>query len=256
MNFSSPFGWDVRRLLARPELVEVEPARSEHFTAALNSKMAGAYFDTHFEIDWYGPPDLRWRLRNTFYVEANRHAAGYLVTDAGRLEIELNVLAGERWRHQLPSGVRLARSRMTVYASDAARQAAEEVNALRRRAVVEQQERAVEQERLSYLRQAILSRPEVARSYWFQHHPDALKDLAGDHFEEIAAKLADVTTTATEPSSVAIARLLDDFIAKLGEERIDYLLGQLRMMFVAWDREDLAHGLAEVIDIRTGAAVG
>lgn len=252
MSSSPSFGWDVRRFLAGPDLTPVEPVQNEQFTVALNSKMAGAFFDTRFEIDWYGPAEIRWKVRNTFYVEANRHAAGYFVTDAGRLEIELNLLAGERWRHQLPQGARILRSRMTVYVSEEARQAAEEVNSLRRRAVVEQQERVVEQERLRYLRQAVLSRPEVARSYWFQHHPDALKDLVGGHFEEIAAKLTESATSTVESSSAVIARLLDSFIAKLDEDRAGYLLGQLRMMFVAWDREDLADGLAEVIDIRTG----
>lgn len=218
--------------------------RTEQFSASLPSAMNTAAFDAVFDIRWYATretEDLRWQVRRTFQSLAQRHSPAFAANRAGDLEIELNMLAVGPWRRQLPAAAQVTWTQITVTASESARAAADSLARIAQQAEVDHAKHRADLEQLRYLRDDVLARPDVARSYWLQHHKSSLNELLGGQFELVAEKFG----SPTETSVAVIARLLEKFLTGLDASSQAYLLSQLGEVFASYDRGDLAQGLIE-----------
>lgn len=198
-----------------------QPAR---FDAELRSCHRHIAFDATFEFWWRTDDEAGyWPKRQTVTDWADEVSSRYCVTQAGNAEVEINT--------QNPIG---ALVKLTV--SPEARAAAEAIQEVDRQADLTSRKRQVELEQVRYLRENIYSRPNVARSYWLYHHPDQINTMLDINFEEIAEKFTDVE----ESRSLAIARLLGDFLAKIEDVDRRHLIGQLGQVFSSYNRPDLA----------------
>ncbi|WP_033344872.1 hypothetical protein [Catenuloplanes japonicus] len=216
--------------------------RTEQFAVTLPSSLSVAVFDAEFTIQWYATRETqehRWQIRRTFQHLAQRHSPSFSVNRAGDLEIELNLLAQGSWRQQTPAGAQVTWTQITVTASDSARAAAESLATIARQAEVDLAKHRAELDRLQYLRDDVLARPAVARSYWLERHKSSLNDLLDERFELVAAKFG----SSTDSSVAMIAGLLEKFLTGLDADSQAYLLGQLGIVFASYDREDLAREL-------------
>ncbi|MEV4199705.1 hypothetical protein [Micromonospora globbae] len=204
-----------------------EPAQPVTFSAELRSCHPHIAFDATFEFCWQGNDQAAfWTTRQKVTEWADQVSVRYCVTQAGNAENEINTrIAGD--------------VRVQLAVSPQARVAAEAFLEVDRQAALEGLKQQAELERIRYLRENIYSRPDVARSYWLYHHPDRPEELLTIRFEEIAEKFGDVG----ESRFLVIAKLIDDFLGRLGDGERRYLLGQLGQFFASYDRPDLAERL-------------
>lgn len=210
-------------LLTRSE----ETVQPVTFSAELRSCHPHVSFDATFEFSWQGNDQAAfWTTRQKLTEWADQVSVGYCVTQAGNAENEINTrIAGD--------------VRVQLAVSPQARAAAEAFLEVDRQTALDGVKQRAELERIRYLRESIYSHPDVARSYWLYHHPDRPEELLTIRFEEIAEKFGDVA----ESRFLVIAKLVDNFLERLGDGERRYLLGQLGRVFSSYDRPDLAERL-------------
>ncbi len=99
----------------------------------------------------------------------------------------------------------------------------------------------LEIERLRHLREDIFRRPDVARTYWADRHPDAIESLLDDRFERVAEKLG----SAADNSAMMIANVLHDFLGDLDAEQKRTLIDLLSRLLINFRRGDLVAKLPQ-----------
>ncbi|QSB16503.1 hypothetical protein JQS43_09615 [Natronosporangium hydrolyticum] len=230
-----------------PPVAEPTPTRqlsASSFESRLPSALPGAPFEAWFTVEWY----------NTTPAEATDHEQLAEAVRAWAAAITARDVPSDVPAVQTRLAQRLAATRslpgtdlvlvagsVTLDAPAASRRAALQWEELHRELALDRLRREVERNELRYLRE-VFTRPEVARSYWLRHHPEALDELLSDRFEQIAERLGQ---TPEDPQQT-IATLLREFLTGLGQEERRYLLDQLAAVFAAFRRSDLGDRLGTV----------
>lgn len=218
--------------------------QSFSFGTTLPSALPGAPFEAQFTIEWY-------RTTPAEAIDHNRLADAVREWAAALTEREVpNDVAAVQSRlaprlattRTIPgTGLVLVTGSVALDAPAASRRAAQQWEELHRELALDRLRREVERNELRYLRE-VFSHPELARSYWLRHHPEALDDLLSDRFEQIAERLGQ---TPEDPQHT-VATLLREFLTGLGQEERRYLLDQLAAVFAAFRRSDLGDRLGTI----------
>ncbi|WP_157408517.1 hypothetical protein [Actinoplanes sp. N902-109] len=156
-------------------------------------------------------------------------------TEVGAATSQLRLPAGSNV-HGLSVQVSLAATRE-------AQQLAKEWEELQAQLGLRRLNNQLEIERLHHLREEIFKKPEVARTYWLDRHPEALDGVLDDRFEQIAEKLG----SAPGPSTSMIAGVLQEFVSDLGAEDRKTLIDLVGRLLVAFSRPDLVDRLPQDI---------
>ncbi|MEV7628685.1 hypothetical protein [Actinoplanes sp. NPDC089786] len=234
----------VRKLFENFRSGGVPPVEQHErtFVSRLPSVIEGSHFDATFQV-WFLTGGCRseaefHELRSYLIGQARVVTTRRTANDLDLVGPEVNNYLGRiDWTS---SGRGALAVTVQLTASPEVRRIATEWEELRSRLAVERMRHALEDEELRHLRQDIFSQPAVARTYWLKHHPGALTDVAKDEpFESIAAKLG----AASDRPSLAIARLIEDFLGKLDPKHAEYLVDQLANVFASYDRDDLSQRL-------------
>ncbi len=229
------------RLFGVPPQTQPAPAPNvfdDTFTASLESRVSGGYFDGIFSSRWtsrgsYSVADRDW-LRDTMLRRARAVTQEVSVAQFAATEITIN----SRLQQLLTAEtghVGVVSAFVRLNATPEAQKAAAQWESLQTQLALSEMNARLEVERLRHLRDDIFMRPEVARTYWLDRHPESFDGALDDRFERIAEKLGSVPG----PSTTAIAHLLRDFLMKLNMEQRITLLGSLGSLFEAFGRTDL-----------------
>jgi hypothetical protein len=213
------------------------------FSATLPSRVDGGWFSAFFAARWFGDPartDLRDWLRVNIVRRAERFTRELSVIHLETAQLRLN--AGLR-EITIPAEVPVwgLAVTATLTATDEARRAAAEWEELQTKLTLRQMNDKVEVERLRHLREDIFRRPEVARTYWLDRHPDAMESLLDDRFERVAEKLGSVP----DNSVMVIANVLQDFLGDLDTEQKRTLIDLLSRLLIDFRRGELVAKLPQ-----------
>jgi hypothetical protein len=178
--------------LFRQEQQPVQPARPEivpdRFSIRLNSLVKGATFGAVFDVEFYGEGDgaqLRDRLRLKLQQVAEEMAAALNVTHSTNLQNLINEKLNNQWEFE---GITVVRASVGLRVTDDALAVGQKWEKLSGQQSLDRLRRAVELEELTYLRDEIYSKPEVARGRWLRDHPNEIDELLDDRFDRIAEK--------------------------------------------------------------------
>jgi hypothetical protein len=215
---------------------------TDGFTVALPSCVEGSSFRGDFTVQWLGRPETeaadREKLRFSIFqharAETRRLSAAQVATAEFAVSSRLNAVA-------IPpdSGVRRMTVAARLTADQQTRRAAEEWEGLQARLAVQRLNAQLEVERLRHLRDDIFAKPEVARTYWLDKHPTALDEVLKENFERVAERL----TSGPQPSTLAVANVLREFLAGLGSEHKAMMMELLHKTLADFGRADLANRL-------------
>ncbi|AVT33652.1 hypothetical protein C6361_34125 [Plantactinospora sp. BC1] len=240
--------WLDRLFPARPAVTAaaaIPPVTwiDDAFPATLPSRVEGGWFSAFFTARWFGDPargDLRDWLRGAIVRRAERVTRDLSVIHLDTAQLRVN--AGLR-EITIPADVPVRRLTVTatLTATEEARRTAAEWEELRTKLALRQMNDKLEIERLRHLREDIFRRPEVARTYWLDRHPDAMESLLDDRFERIAEKLG----SAPDNSAMVIANVLRDFLGDLDAEHKRTLIDLLRRLLIDFRRGELVAKLPE-----------
>lgn len=235
-------GW-FDRFIGPPPPATMSLVWCEHaFTSALPSAIAGGYFQATFTARWLADPGaaalhrewLRQAILHT--AEGVTHGLTVAHLDAAQAQV-----SGHLRGLRVPSEANARDLTVTVAltATAEAQQTAAEWERLQSQLALRRLNDQLELERLRHLREDIFSRPEVARTYWLDKHPERLDGVLDEKFERIAEKL----DGAPGASTMVIAHVLHEFLADLDAEQKTTLLGLLHQCLLAYRREELAEKL-------------
>lgn len=217
--------------------------RPERLRIALPSRHEGFDFHADFRIAWrwqVGPPAaanplfaLHEHLRELASKITSEHALTHHAEVQDLVRIELGC---PQWVTQQ---IVLARvDEFSLHADEAAVQriAAHEAEwhhgRLRLR-LLEEELREVD-----FLRQAILGEPGRARSWWLKRHPDDLRTISDDTFDEIAARVGPRVAASSRGSE--IAAIVHELLRGLDPTQSGQLLALLERALRDLERHDLA----------------
>jgi hypothetical protein len=230
---------------ATPAASPIPPATwiDDAFPATLPSRVDGGWFSASFGARWLGDParaDLRDWLRGVIVRRAERVTRDLSVIYLDTAQLGVN--AGFR-EITIPAGVPVRHLTVTAIltATEEARRAAAEWEELQTKLTLRQMNNQLEIERLRHLREDIFRRPEVARTYWLDRHPDAMDSLLDDRFERVAEKLG----TAPDSSTMVIANVIQDFLGDLDAEQKRTLIDLLSRLLIDFRRGELVAKLPQ-----------
>jgi len=224
---------------AAPVAAAVQPATwiDDAFPATLPSRVEGGWFSASFTARWLGDPtrdDLRDWLRGCVVRRAERFTRNLSVVHLDTVQLGVNARLREI---TIPADVSVRHFTVTaaLTATEEARRAAAEWEELQTKLALRQMNDKLEIERLRHLREDIFRRPEVARTYWLDRHPDAMESLLDDRFERVAEKLG----SAPDNSAMVITNVLQDFLGDLDAEQKRTLIDLLSRLLIDFRRGEL-----------------
>ncbi|BEL12803.1 hypothetical protein Q0Z83_109940 [Actinoplanes sichuanensis] len=218
-----------------PQLVEIV----DDFVLDLPSLIEGDYFRADCTVQWLGPAARkeldREKLRHTVLryarPESARHSAAHLDTAQIAVNARLSraVPPSDSEARHLTATVRLS-------ADAAVQEAAADWERLRRDLEVRRLNDHLELDRLRHLRDDIFTKPDVARTYWLDKHPEALDAVLEERFDRVA----EILESGPQPSTLAVANVIREFLAGLGPEHKEVMMGLLHKALADFGRADLA----------------
>jgi hypothetical protein len=232
----------LERLFPPPAPAPVPGVVDDQFTIALPSRIVGGYFQAEFSARWVtdssSPATNREWLRSILTGEARvcteRASVAVVEVTEAAANARLRAIA---WPargnvHNMAVTVRLT-------ASAEARQIATEWEKLQAQLTLSRVKAELEVERLRHLRENIFTKPDVARTYWLDRHPEGLDGVLDNRFERIAEKLG----SGPGPSTMTVANLVRDFLSELDPQQKNVLLDLLDRAFTAFGRSELSEQL-------------
>ncbi|MGA5299476.1 hypothetical protein ACPCHT_06075 [Nucisporomicrobium flavum] len=235
-------GW-FDRFVGAPQPAATSLAWFEDtFRATLVGVIAGGSFQATFAARWLADPNAAGLNRDWMRQAAVRLAEGVTqnlsVTQLDTAQLYVN---GQLRTLRVPAeaNARDLAISVTLSATAEAQRTAAEWEKLQSQLALRRLNDHLELERLRHLREDIFARPEVARTYWLDKHPERLDGVLDDRFERIAEKL----DGAPGPSTMVIANVLQDFLTDLPPEHKITLLDLLQQCLRAYRREELAEKL-------------
>jgi hypothetical protein len=208
----------------------------------LPSLIAGDYLQADCTIRWVGPVaqeeldrnKLRYAVIRYVRPVARRHTAARLDTAQIAINARLSQVApppGSTARHMT------ATVRLTAEAT--AQETAVAWEKLQSRLEINRVDNQLEIDRLRHLRDDIFTQPDIARTYWLDKHPEALDAVLEERFDRVAEKL----TSGPQPSTLVVANVIREFLAGLGPEHKEVMMGLLHKALADFGRADLARRL-------------
>lgn len=218
-----------------PQLAEL----ADDFVLDLPSLVEGDYFRADCTVEWLGPAaredvdreKLRHAVLRYARPEAARHTAAHLDT----AQIAVNA----RLSRAVPppdSEARYMTATVRLSAEAKVKEAATEWEKMRSHLAIRRLNDQLELERLRHLRDDIFTKPDVARTYWLDKHPEALDAVLEERFDRVAEKL----TSGPQPSTLVVANVIREFLAGLGPEHKEVMMGLLHKALADFGRADLA----------------
>ncbi len=209
------------------------------FTVDLASRIEGSHLRAVCAVRWYGDFATEEADRDRLSRLITGHAqAEVREFTAARLEAAEIAVNARLSRVAPPAGSRIRSMAVTVRltADQQTREAAVEWEKLRTQLAVNRLKAQLEVERLRHLRDDIFARPDVARAYWLDKHPNDLDEVLGDRFERVAERI----TSGPQPSTLAVANVIREFLAGLGTEHKQVMMSLLHKTLADFGRADLA----------------
>lgn len=207
----------------------------------LPSRDRNLSFSVSFALRWLGDPVVVRAARGGLDRWAGDISSRYRVVQAAQLDAELNTRLERHWSGQIEPGTRLLGGEVQLTVDAEVLTTYAEMQAIKRRAAVERLRWETDLEELSFLRENVFSRPDVARSYWLNRHLDKPAEFAAVPFDRIAEAFA---PAAEESLSTRITGVVEEFLRGLDDGQRHYLLGQLGKILRGWDRPELAERVA------------
>ncbi|MDB4873503.1 MAG: hypothetical protein JWL97_4507 [Gemmatimonadales bacterium] len=219
------------------------PTLTTSFAARLGSSLPEAYFRAVIDLTWPPlredlPPGLRacaeQQLRGTIQQTAQQHSVLHL----GEAESAIN-LALHKDRQLTDADVRLIAAEAILTAEPAGLELAEQHEVLQRESVLAHAGQQANLDRLRHLGDQILTDPALARLWWMDGNRDRLPKLV--EMDGMFEKAAALITTQPEPARTdPIAELIHIFLRDLGPEHRELLIKQIKHVFIAYERPELA----------------
>lgn len=223
---------------------------SQTFDAILASAIPGVNFHVRVTVEWRGnEPGANAKVRAFTQDYLARVAVTRRATQAGHVADLINA----RGVTEIPvphTNLVITRLYVDITVSSEGLAATAAWEEAERRAVLEDQRRRDELRQLQWLRDEIFGKPDLARMYWHLRHPADLRALADPVFDTVAAQLSggEQATTAPRNAEDLVSVLISRFLADLGVDERQHLIGQLDRVFRSFDRADLANQLGEARD--------
>jgi hypothetical protein len=214
---------------------------------ALPSRHPDLVFDAHIHTEWdlRTSPDrhhdphatIRTHVRST----VERYAAEEPVSRADVVEDRINTALGVSV--VLQGGINLLWASATLTCERGALQVSLDRERRLSEASIRRDEQDQQIEQVEAFKDRVLSRPDMALTYWFMHHPG---DVPGNGENQIEKLSLQVSKYASNRYWIQLAQILDDFIKNMtpGERRDS--VQALEWWFRRYDAKDSLRRLLEL----------
>jgi hypothetical protein len=218
------------------------------FRVRLSSEVRDAHFQVTIQTIW--PPTthvdraLRSIVERHLLQVARSAAKNYSVLDPdeARMAIDLKLSCDLR-----PEDVDICPAGANIISLEVGpddRHMAESQQAFHRMTALAQAERLEEVNRLRILGDTVLANPALARLWWLEGKPGKLKELVELDNKKVFQDVAELFSPQAERLAVdPIAELIRIFLQDLDSQCRELLIGQVRIVFHSYERDDLVDRL-------------